>query len=224
MGRMNLGRLAPPSGFPAILGDLPSVVNGIRARCRPAPSFPSAEGPAALPSRSGLKGRELARLDRRAGRTYVPAMRTAPASAQIANPPPPSSLARVLTRLCLILALFGSCISTGCAFMDRDNRRLLGFLDEQVQNTWVADTNAGRIAAAPVAVPVGVVAFALDVVVIQPVVSVRPAAVDTYDLLWKPRGMTAFRKAMLFVPVVVATPIVFVSDWAFRSLFIVDGH
>jgi len=109
--------------------------------------------------------------------------------------------------------------SVGCAFTKHDNRRLLNYLDSQAEGTWVADTTAGRITGAPIAIPVGAAAFALDVAVIQPVCAVPPAAKDTYDLLWKPRELSAFRKMILFVPVVVATPIVFVSDWAFRSLF-----
>jgi hypothetical protein len=120
-------------------------------------------------------------------------------------------------RFALILVAVCSC--AGCAFTHHDNRRLLNLLDRQAEGTWFADTTAGRITAAPIAIPVGTAAFALDVAVIQPVCAVPPAAKDTYDLLWKPRKLTAFRKMILFVPVVAATPIVFVSDWAFRSLF-----
>lgn len=127
--------------------------------------------------------------------------------------------ARVTKVLLLVLACLACALSTGCAFMDRDNRRVLNYLDAQAKDSWIAKTTAGRIVAAPVALPVGGVAFVLDVAVVQPAMAVPPAAKDTYDFLWKPRGMTPFRKAILFVPVVVATPIVFVSDWAFRSLF-----
>jgi len=120
-------------------------------------------------------------------------------------------------RLALpVLALF---LCAGCAFMHKDNRRLLNALDEGVENTFITNTTAGRIAAAPVFIPVGAVTFAADTVIIHPATSVEPAAKDTYDLLWKPRDMTPFRKMILFVPVVVATPVVFVSDWAFRSIF-----
>ncbi len=122
----------------------------------------------------------------------------------------------------LALSLFAVSLCVGCAFMEKDNRRLLNVLDESVANTCIADTTAGRIAAAPVFVPVGVVAFATDAVVIQPVMAVEPAAKDTYDTLWKPREMTPFRRVLVLVPQVAATPIVFVIDWAFRSVFITE--
>ena len=122
-----------------------------------------------------------------------------------------------LPRVGMVVVILLSCV--GCAFTEHDNRRLLNYLDSRAEGTWVADTTAGRIVGAPVAIPVGAAAFALDVAVIQPVCAAQPAAKDTYDLLWKPRNLSAFRKMILFVPVVVATPIVFASDWAFRSLF-----
>lgn len=125
---------------------------------------------------------------------------------------------------CPALSAFVLCLCAGCAFMEEDNRRLLNTLDEQVENTVITNTTAGRIAAAPVFLPVGVVAFAVDTVVIQPVMAVPPAAEDTYDALWKPRDMTPFRKMLVFVPVVAATPIVFVSDWAVRSVFVTDMY
>jgi hypothetical protein len=107
--------------------------------------------------------------------------------------------------------------------MKPENRRLLNCLDESVAGTAMTQTTPGRIAGAPVFLPGGIVAFATDVVVIHPAASIKPALDDTYDALWKPRGISDFHKAMLFVPVVAATPIVFISDWAARSLFPIGG-
>ncbi len=112
----------------------------------------------------------------------------------------------------LALFLFVVCLCAGCAFMKEDNRRLLNVLDERMANTHISDATAGRIVAAPVFVPIGVVALATDIVVIQPVMAVKPATKDTYDALWKPREMTPFRRVLVLVPQVVATPIVFVTD------------
>ena len=69
--------------------------------------------------------------------------------------------------------------------------------------------------------PVGTVALAADMVVVHPVSVIPDAADDVYEWFWKPRDMDAFRKALIFPLIVVATPPTFVGDWLTRSLFAV---
>ena len=104
---------------------------------------------------------------------------------------------------------------SGCAIVRKENRRVLNTLDDVVD----IDRKVGRIAAAPIFVPVGVAAGLLDMVVVHPAASVPKAADDTADLLWKnPRG-SDFHQMMLFFPKVVATPLVFSGSMLTRSLF-----
>jgi len=110
-------------------------------------------------------------------------------------------------------------LAAGCAFMQKDNRRLLNALDDGVKGTWVAETPTGRIVASPVFLPVGLAALAADTVIVQPVAATGPAAKDMYDWIWKDPQGSDFSQVMLFLPKVVASPIVFVSDWLFRSVF-----
>lgn len=102
-----------------------------------------------------------------------------------------------------------------CSMMLTEHRRTLNLLDEEL----APPSTAGKVALAPVALPVGLVAFAADLAVVHPVASVDDAWADTVDLLWRPRDETPLRKA-LFAPVAaVATPFVLVGDWAGRWLF-----
>ncbi|MFO0984445.1 MAG: hypothetical protein U1E76_22415 [Planctomycetota bacterium] len=104
---------------------------------------------------------------------------------------------------------------TSCAVFERDNRRLLNGIDDCVS----PESTATRIALAPVAVPVGTVALATDMFLVHPACMIPRAADDVYDLYWQPREMDAFRKALLFVPLVVLTPITFAGDWLLLSMF-----
>lgn len=119
----------------------------------------------------------------------------------------------------LLLALpLSFVLLSGCAVAKKSNRRVLNTLDDVVRIERVG----GRIAAAPLFVPVGLVAGVLDMVVVHPVASTPKAVDDTADLLWKnPRG-SEFRQMMLFLPKVVATPLVFSGSLLTRSLFPVD--
>jgi hypothetical protein len=120
-----------------------------------------------------------------------------------------------------VAALLVSLVS-GCAFMQKDNRRILNALDKSVENTWVTETTAGQIAAAPPFMLVGGLATVVDAVLVQPVVAAPPAAHDMFDALWKDPQGSAFQQMMLFPLKVAASPIVFVSDWAFRSAICTD--
>lgn len=118
------------------------------------------------------------------------------------------------------IALFACCaMAGGCAIADQNNRLLLNALDRAVQDTAITNSTAGRIAAAPLAIPVGTVAGVLDMAVVTPARAVSPAWKDTSEYLWEDPQGSDMRQLMLFVPKVVATPLLFTGDWAFRSVF-----
>lgn len=120
--------------------------------------------------------------------------------------------------LAILLTLFVT-ISSGCAVMSRENRPVLEGLDAVVKKSGLADSTTSRIAFAPLAVTAGLTAVTIDMVVITPTLATVPAMDDTSTWLWKDPQGSEMRQAMLFMPKVAATPIVFVTDWAFRSLF-----
>lgn len=121
--------------------------------------------------------------------------------------------------LLLLLACTG--LGSGCAFMAKENRRLMNWTDEAVKDSFVTANTGTKIACAPVMVPTALVIFAADAAVVQPCCAIPKAGDDTYEVLWKDPQGDAFYQTLKFVPKVVATPIVFVSDWAFRCLFAV---
>ena len=120
--------------------------------------------------------------------------------------------------ICLVVlsVLLASC--GGCAIVDRQNRRTLNKLDEWVR----IEKPASRTAAAPVFIPVGLLAGAADAVVVHPIASVPKAADDTREEIWDNPEGSEFRQMMLFVPKVFVTPVFFVGDWALRVLFPID--
>lgn len=119
---------------------------------------------------------------------------------------------------CLLLLLVGT--SAACSMLRTDNRRTLNALDA----AFTPDSTAGKVALAPVALPVGLAAFAADLTIVHPVVTLDDAWDDTTDLLWTPRGESTLRK-VLFVPVAaVATPVVFAVDWFGRWLLPVESN
>lgn len=122
---------------------------------------------------------------------------------------------KILAMTALAVAV---CATSGCAFCDRDNRRLLSAMDEWVQ----PESTPARVALAPVAIPAATVAVAADIVVIHPVTQIPDAAEDTYELYWAPREMSPLKRTLLFLPCVALTPPTFVGDWIVRSVFDVD--
>ena len=105
--------------------------------------------------------------------------------------------------------------ATGCAVLGEDGQRTLRTLDERVR----PESTAAKFALAPVGIVVGNGALAVDAFVVNPAMGIGPAFDDTYDLLWKPRDLEPLQKAMLFGPVVVATPPAFVISWYIHSFF-----
>ena len=119
----------------------------------------------------------------------------------------------------VLLIVAGLSLTSGCAFMAKENRRLMNWSDDAVKNSFVTANTGTKVACAPVIVPTALVIFVADAAVIQPCCAVPKAAEDTYDAIWKNPQGDAFIQSMKLVPKVIATPIVFVSDWAFRCVF-----
>jgi len=67
---------------------------------------------------------------------------------------------RIPRKLALLIAV----ISASCAMSESDNRRLLNALDEHL----APESTAGKWALAPVALPTGLVAFAVDAAITVP--------------------------------------------------------
>jgi hypothetical protein len=121
-----------------------------------------------------------------------------------------------LTPLILIIGL--SSIS-GCAMTQRENRLTLNALDRAVQDSVITESSTAKVVASPLALTAGVTAGVIDLAVVTPARASVPAAADTNSYLWKDPQGSDLRQMMLFVPKVVATPVVFLSDWACRSVF-----
>lgn len=127
-------------------------------------------------------------------------------------------MTRPRLHACIILIV--CCVlAGGCAISDAKNRLTLNALDRAVQDSIITNSVAGRIAAAPVAIPAGMIAGALDMTVVTPARAVGPAWKDTSACLWENPQGSDMRRMMLFVPKIVATPLLFAGDWAFRSMF-----
>lgn len=87
-----------------------------------------------------------------------------------------------------ILAL--ACLFQGCALGQKDNRILLNALDKGVADTPISRSAWSRTAAAPLAIPVGVAAGLVDLVLITPARTLTPAWQDTSAFLWEnPSGL-----------------------------------
>ncbi len=84
------------------------------------------------------------------------------------------------------------------------------------------ESTAGKIAAAPVFVPVGFLAGAIDIVVVHPACSVPPALEDTGKFAFDTKDMEPEIVVLLFLPRLVLSPLYFVGSWSVRSLFDFD--
>jgi len=113
-----------------------------------------------------------------------------------------------------IPALLALAIS-GCAFLNPANRPLLNALDEAVkpEATWA------KIALGPVFVPTGVLCAVMDIAVAHPVQSVGFASAHTWRALWAQHRGPFAEQALLFVPKLAATPLVFTVVWLGDSVF-----
>ena len=121
---------------------------------------------------------------------------------------------RIAFRSIMVLAAAACLQCAGCSIFVKENRQLLNALDKTVQ----PGSTAAKVALAPVIIPVGTAAVAADAVVVNPLGALPDAGDDTVEVLWKRPSGSGFHEALLFAPKVVATPLVFVCDWAGRCL------
>jgi len=120
------------------------------------------------------------------------------------------------TALLLLTALLAA-----CAVSEKQNRRLLNVLDAHV----APESDGARWALAPVAFPVGVIAFVGDAVLVHPACVFDDAWRDTVDWLWTPDpAESRFRRALITPLCALATPFVWVGDWLGRAIFAIPPH
>lgn len=122
-------------------------------------------------------------------------------------------IARLIIALCTLDTL------GGCAVMQKENRLTLNALDRAAQDSVITDSTTAKVVAAPLAFTAGVTAGIIDLAVVTPARASVPAAADTSTYIWQDPQGSDLRQMMLFVPKVAATPVVFLTDWAFRSVF-----
>lgn len=108
--------------------------------------------------------------------------------------------------------------ATSCALANGDRRRALNYLDAN----WAPSTTTGRWLAAPIALPIGIVAGATDAIVLHPLSQIDDAWLDTVDVVWDFDDSTEFRTVLLVPLSAVATPVVFGVTWLFRAVFDFD--
>jgi hypothetical protein len=118
-------------------------------------------------------------------------------------------------RIMVPLLLTFTMLSTGCAITEESNRRLTSKLDQLV----APESTPAKVALAPVFIPVGFTSILLDAVIIHPVAVIPDAHDDTSKIIWKGPPSSYVTQAFLFVPKLVATPVVFTFFWLGRSMF-----
>ena len=124
------------------------------------------------------------------------------------------------TRMKVLMVTLLCCgAASGCAVMKKENRVVLNSLDNAVEGSAITGSTTGKVIAAPIAFPVGVTAGVIDMAVVTPARAAIPAAKDTSSYLWENPQGSDLRQMMLLMPKVAATPVVFITDWAFRSVF-----
>lgn len=109
---------------------------------------------------------------------------------------------------------------SNCAVFNRNNTPLVVKVEENL----VPEDTGKKILAAPLFIPLGLVAGILDLFIVHPIIRIPDAFNDTISLLWTPRG-NGYVTNMGFLPIsVVLTPIVFTLDLLARSSFDINGN
>lgn len=112
-------------------------------------------------------------------------------------------------RVCLLVGLAVS----GCAMIDQDNRRTLNLLDRHIS----PDSLGTQLALAPVVLPLGGVALAVDQFIVHPVCVGDDAWDDTRRILWESDDPSLFRRVLLVPLVALATPFFYLGDFLIRA-------
>lgn len=122
---------------------------------------------------------------------------------------------RSIRLLAMLLIGTLSATSSGCAvYMAEENRVVLNALDERVQ----PETTAGKVALAPVILPVSLLAAGVDGLIINPAVALPNATRDTYEAFWDGSHPEPLVAAMLLPVKVVLTPPGFLFFWTTRAM------
>ncbi|PJZ26648.1 hypothetical protein CH352_04540 [Leptospira hartskeerlii] len=109
---------------------------------------------------------------------------------------------------------------SNCAVFNRNNTPLVVKVEENL----VPEDTGKKIIAAPIFIPLGLVAGVLDLFIVHPIIRIPDAFNDTISLLWTPRG-NGYVTNMGFLPIsIVLTPIVFTLDLLARSSFDINGN
>lgn len=121
----------------------------------------------------------------------------------------------------LTLALLAVLLAPGCAWTNRDNRPLWNAMEEHL----VPEGDVAFVAALPLTVPGGVIAFLLDTFVVHPALVVDDAARDSAHLWDGMEWDEHYYTELAGLPLrAIATPIAFLSAFLGRSAFDVDRH
>lgn len=122
----------------------------------------------------------------------------------------------VMKKIILISVLcFGIVAFGNCAFMDKKNRRITNYLDENL----TPKSDNGKLLFAPVAVPTGTISLLSDAFLLQPLVAIPKAMGDTAEFIWlNPEGGVVLQ-SFLFIPKVIFTPVTLGVWWIRHALF-----
>ncbi|MEI7012189.1 hypothetical protein [Leptospira licerasiae] len=118
-----------------------------------------------------------------------------------------------------LFLLFLFCL-LNCAVFNRGNTPIVVKVEEHL----VPEETGKKILAAPLFIPLGLVAGVLDLFIVHPIIRIPDAFDDTVSLLWTSKG-NGYVTNMGFLPIsIVLTPIVFTLDLFVRSSFDINGN
>lgn len=125
----------------------------------------------------------------------------------------PGGQQRVARAFALFLAIG---LAANCAAFNRKNTPLVAAVEDHL----VPESTAGKVAAFPLILPVGIVAGILDVFIVHPISVIPEAAADVRRIVWKPNSKSGYVTIMGAIPFkLIATPVFFTIDWLLRSAF-----
>jgi hypothetical protein len=123
--------------------------------------------------------------------------------------------------LAAVLLAAATAATTGCTYINPENRYVSKWLDETVRPS----STTTRVVAAPVFIPVGIVGYLADFALINPFVQLYDTTLITRDSVWDDVDLTDFIDVALLVPrIVIYTPLTWGSVYVFRILFPFDRY
>lgn len=121
----------------------------------------------------------------------------------------------------VVLFLSMAMIVWNCAVFNRNNTPLVVKVEEHL----IPEETAPKIIAAPVYIPLGLLAGLLDLFIVHPIIRIPDAYSDTKAALWTPHPENGYVTRMAFLPIVtILTPFFFTGDLLIRSSFDVNGN